>query len=402
MTNTGTLTLTSASGTRTFDFSMRNNLVFGHIVESDTTATLSGTVFAQSNPSVFGGGSYAFGWVGDSTNPAGRAAAVGTFCSSSNSKLTFLQSDIDVNDAIDSSLSGTGSYSAPDANGRSTTGATPWSFSDGSSMDLTFYVIDNTEAFVVTTGGTTSSGAPLPIMAGLMTGVPGAACPQQSGSFNNGSFADSVFTAKGRPSGAVATQIGMVNNVNPGAGTLTVTVDQNQGEAASFVSGQAATYSVSGAGRGIVTTTNGKGQQSQTIFYLDGYGEAYSIGGGTGTFFGMAAPPGAQPMPVSGDYASGGDFVPPAAEAFGSAKAATLPTTVIALDATALTFTDHATGGSTGTYKLDASNARRGTATLNNNTTFGDTSIVFYVFGGHRILVMGLSSNTPSLLDLRR
>jgi hypothetical protein len=400
--NTGTLTLTNSGTTRTFNFSMRSNLAFGHIVETDATATLAGSIQAQTSPSVFGGGSYAFGLVGDSTSPASRVAAVGTLCSNSNFDLTFLQADIDVNDAIDSSLSGTGSYSAPDADGRSTTGAAPWSFSDGSSMDLTLYVVDNTQAFAVVTGGKTSSGAPLPLIAGEMTGVPGAACPQQSGSFNNSSLATSIFIAKGEPSGTIAAQAGLVTNVNPAAGTLTFTLDENQGGTSGFISGQAATYSISGAGRGMVTTTNGKGQQNQSILYLDGNGNAYLIGGAPGTFFGTVLAQGGQTTPVTGDYASGALFIPPADEAFGSSKPATLPATEISVDDTALSFTDQATGGSSGNYTLDSNNPGRGTATLNNNATFGDTSIVFYVVGGHRILVMGLTSATPSLLDLRR
>jgi hypothetical protein len=403
VTNTGTLTLTDSSATHTFNFSMRGNLAFGHIAETDGMATLAGSIQAQTTPSSFSGGSYAFGFVGDFVNEMGRVAAVGSLCSSASFNLTFLQADINSDGTIASALSGTGGFSAPDANGRSTTGSTPWSFSDGSSMDLTLYVVDNTRAFAVVTGGKTPTAAGLPRMTGQITGAPGAACPQQAGLFTNASLTTSVFAAKGvLAGGTIATEVGIITSVNSAAGTLTVTSDQNVGGTSKLNSGQVATYAISGAGRGTATTANGQGQQTQSILYPDGTGNVYFIAGSIGTVFGVAQSQGAVTTPVTGDYASGGDFIPPADDAFGTAKLATLPSTEISVDDTALTFTDLATGGSSGSYKLDANNPSRGTATLNNNTTFGDTSVVFYVVGGHRIFVMGLTTATPSLVDLRR
>jgi hypothetical protein len=403
VTNTGTLTLTDSSATHTFNFSMRGNLAFGHIAEADGMATLAGSIQTQTTPSSFSGGSYAFGLVGDFVNEMGRVAAVGSFCSNASFNLTFLQADIDSDDTIASALSGTGAFSAPDSNGRSTSGSTPWSFSDGSSMDLTLYVVDNTRAFAIVTGGKTPTEAALPRMSGEITGAPGAACPQQTGAFNNTSLTTSVFAAKGvLGGGTVAAEVGIITNVDAAAGTLTVTSDQNVGGTSKLIPGQAATYAISSSGRGTATSTNAQGQQTQSVLYLDGTINIYFITNVQGVVFGVAQSQGGQTTPVTGDYASGGDVVPPTDDAFGVAKPATLPVTEIAVDSTALTFTDHATGGSSGSYKLDPNNPGRGTVTLNNNTTFGDTSIVFYTVGGHRNFVMGLTTATPSLVDLRR
>lgn len=393
--NTGSLTLTDSSATHTFNFSMRGNLAFGHIAETDGMATLAGNIQAQTTPSSFSGGSYAFGLVGDTVNLQSREAAVGAFCSDANFSLTYLQADIDSNGTLASALSGTGGFSAPDSSGRSTTGSTPWKFSDGSSLNLLLYVVDDTRVFAVSTD--------FPRMTGEITGAPGAACPQQTGAFSNNSLGTSVFAAKGvLAGGTIAAEVGIITNVNPAAGTLTVTSDQNVGGTSKFIPGQAATYSISAAGRGALTTTNGQGQQTQSILYPDGNGNVYFITDTPGVVFGVAQSQGGVTTPVTGDYASGGDMVPPADYALGAAKLATLPVTEIAVDSTALTFTDHATGGSSGSYKLDANNPGRGTATLNNNATFGDTSIVFYTVGGHRNFVMGLTTATPSLVDLRR
>lgn len=395
VTNTGTLTLTDSSATHTFNFSMRGNLAFGHIAETDGMATLAGSIQTQTTPSSFSGGSYAFGLAGDTVNIESREAAVGALCSDANFNLTYLQADIDSNGTLASALSGTGGFSAPDPNGRSTTGSTPWKFSDGSSLDLLLYVVDNTRVFAVSTD--------FPRMTGEITGAPGAACPQQAGLFNNSSLTTSVFAAKGvLAGGTIAAEVGIITNVNPAAGTLTVTSDQNVGGTSKLTSGQAATYAISSAGRGTVTSTNGQGQQTQTILYPDAIGNVYFITNTQGVVFGVAQSQGGQTTPVTGDYASGGDIIPPADYAFGAAKLATLPVTEVAVDSTALTFSDHATGGSSGSYKLDASNPGRGTATLNNNATFGDTSIVFYTVGGHRNFVMGLTTATPPLVDLRR
>jgi len=143
------------------------------------------------------------------------------------------------------------------------------------------------------------------------------------------------------------------------------TSDLNSNGTSSLKTDPAATYSISGAGRGTVTSTNSQGQQSQTILYLDGLGNAYVLG-----------------LPAtSSDEAT----------SFGVATSQA---------ATALSFTDRASGGSSGNYTADTSNPGRYTATMNNSVTFGDTSIVFYVIDGHKIVAMDLTTAIPSLVDL--
>jgi hypothetical protein len=378
-----------------------SDLASGEIIETDTNwGPGAGELELQTTPPTFGAGSYAFGLVGSSE------VMVGTFCSNSNSSLTFLQADTQgALGTSDFSSSGTGGYSTLDSYGRFTTATTPFSLSDGTSADLTFYAVANGKVFAIVTGGNDSVGSPLPPMAGEGTGQPGSACPQQAGSFSNSSLSTSVFNAEGSPATAYSpAEVGLVNNINPSAGTLAVTADLNINGTSSIISDMSAPFSISGAGRGTVTITNSQGQQSQTIFYLDGLGNAYLItelvAGQSYPSFGLATSQGTNAVPVTGTYASGEELIPLAY--FISAGFTPLPATQVSLDATAQTLTDETTGGSSGSYMPDTNNPGRYTATLNNTVTFGDTSIVFYVVGANKIVAMGLTSNPPSLVDLLR
>jgi hypothetical protein len=138
-----------------------------------------------------------------------------------------------------------------------------------------------------------------------------------------------------------------------------------------------------------------------TIFYPDGLGSAYLIGAlETYIAYGFATAQGTSTAPVTDTYASGQGYILPVTFS-SSGTYSTIPATQIALDATALTLTDQTTGGSSGTYAPDTSNPGRYTATLDNAVTFGDTGIVFYVVDANKIVAMGLTSGTPSLVDLQ-
>ncbi len=401
--NTGTLTLVTPGITRIFNFAMRgSDLLAGDLTEANAAALgapLAGAIEQQTPEAPFTG-NYAFGLVGQSLGP--RVAAIGSFCSDANFSLTFLQADTDVSDTLAPALTGTGAYSPPDSRGRSSTGAGGWSLSNGSSLDVTFYVVNSSKAFAIVFGGRTASGATLPAMAGEITGQAGSACPQLTGSFNNSSLANSVFSAKGLVSGTVGAEVGMMNHVNPTSGALTVTSDANRNGTPHFSSDTGATYLVSQTGRATLTSTNTDGQRTQSILYLDGIGNAYLILGQPGTFFGIATPQGTTAAPMTGTYSSGEEFIPPVTTVSGLPNGGILPATEVSLNATAQTLTDLSAGGSSDTYTLGTSFPGRGTATLSNSNTFGDTSIVFYVVSGNQLVTMGLTSATPSIVELRR
>jgi hypothetical protein len=77
--------------------------------------------------------------------------------------------------------------------------------------------------------------------------------------------------------------------------------------------------------------------------------------------------------------------------------------TEVAIDNKTLTFADLNPNGSvsTGAYVLDATSGR-GTATLNNPTTFGDTSVVFYIIGPRYVATLPTTAKAPLVGQLFR
>jgi hypothetical protein len=410
--NTGTITFTSGDTVfsgfgfpTTFSFAMRgSDLATGRIIETGfagpapTYGELAiGEIELQSNPPAFGPGSYAFGLF---SQPGVGGAWIGSFCSDSNSNLTFLQAD-EANPGAEGtnfttfSSSGTGGYSSLDSYGRFTNDATPFTLSDGDVVVIAFYAVRSGKAFASSLYGGSQIYYAGP-MVGQVTGQPGSTCPQQAGSFSNNSLTASVYTLKGS-----AAQVGLVENINPSAGTLNIIADQNSAGTASTVSISSASYSISSAGRGSFNLTDSYGNVTPTIFYPDGLGNAYLIGAlETYIAYGFATAQGTSTAPVTDTYASGQGYILPVTFS-SSGTYSTIPATEIALDATALTLTDQTAGGSSGTYAPDTSNPGRYTATLDNAVTFGDTSIVFYVVDANKIVAMGLTSATPALVDLQ-
>jgi hypothetical protein len=409
--NTGTITFTSGDTVfsgfgfpTTFSFAMRgSDLATGRIIETVPGPEMfsevpAGEIELQTTPPVFAPGSYAFGLF---SQLGVGGAWIGSLCSDSNSNLTFLQAD-EANPGAEYinfttfSPSGTGGYSSLDSYGRFTNEATPFTLSDGDVAVIAFYAVTSGKAFATSLYGGSQIYYAGP-MVGQVTGQPGSTCPQQAGSFSNNSLTASVYTLKGN----VTAQVGLVESINPSAGTLDIIADQNFDGTASAVSISSVSYSISSAGRGSINLTDPSGEATPTIFYPDGLGNAYLIGAlETYIAYGFATAQGTSTAPVTDTYASGQGYILPVTFS-SSGTYSTIPATQIALDATALTLTDQTAGGSSGTYAPDTSNPGRYTATLNNAVTFGDTSIVFYVVDANNIVAMGLTSATPALVDLQ-
>jgi len=387
--NTGSLTFAAGGTTRTLNFAMRADGTQGFVVESDSSGfNGTGQIQVQTAPSTPLDGSYAFGLEGGT--PTSFFTVAGAACTDSSGAVTFLQADVGITGIAILTLTGAssnaGTLSAPDANGRVTT-TSPFNYSNGTTVDSTFYNIDGSKAFQLNIGGSYPNGtggtAPIPVQAGFVTGKPGVNCLPlgQGGSFTNSSVSNSVFSAQGiaaTSTGALSAGgfVGVVYNFNATAGTATLTDDQLvSGAGAQGHTAKPVTYSVSTVGRLSLTATNNAGQTSTSFAYLDGIGNAYLIVGsknGEGIAFGIVAPQTAV-TPAVATYAFGSPIGPPS-----TVPLSLLPVTEVSITGT--TIADQASGGSSGSYTCDT--VGRCTApSLSSNVTFGDTSIVFYVGG---------------------
>ena len=130
------------------------------------------------------------------------------------------------------------------------------------------------------------------------------------------------------------------------------------------------------------TDPNTKKMASGT-FYLDGGGTGYLVAAGVAIPYGFVQPVVA-PGPPGGVFG----FAP------FNFPAGLLNATSVTIHGGNLT--DNSAGGSTGPFSCcDALD--RGTATLNNASTFGDTQVVFYEEATDQIYVMGATSATPTI-----
>ena len=386
---TGTLSFTAGGVGRAVNFAMRTQKDNGIIVEADTTGvTGSGGIQIQPPPDRFVG-SFAFGLDGVDSSAQPYAIVGCFFAGGTNAgENTFgnMQADLDDN-GVNSPMSGlrsTVSYSGPDQNGRVT--PTPLFFTNRQTLSLTFYMVGSAThlgAYAIESSDISTSPQ---VLVGVLTGAVGC-----GSGFNNASLSNSVFSARGTHAGVVSASVGVVNNVNPTAGTASVTYDTNSGGTHGSFSSVAATYGVSWGGRGLLSYADPMtGTNTQLVLYLDGNGRAYSITLGANVGIGVFEAQEAGPLSnqsIGGTYAWGNEF------GTQSAGTPTLPVAEVTIDNAALTFS--AAGGSSGgPYAIDSATGR-GTVTLNNATTFDDTSIVFYPKGADDILVLQATSATP-------
>ncbi len=394
----GTRTLSfnyaGAAGTvnKAFNFAMRTHKPSGHLVEKDATGvTASGGIILQTDPQPANNfrGSFAFGLDGvdSSGNPL---AVVGETCTSVVSgqpQIIYAQLNVDDNGVlVTPTLTNTPTYAPPDSNGRIT--LTPMTFSTGPTINLTLYVIDKADEVAIET-----SPNPSQVLGGLLGGQPNACIPQgNGGAFSNASLGNVVFSVGAQQSGLSAAIAGVVNNVDSAVNqaTANITYDSNVAGTLKSASNVAATFSISSGGRGtfhFIDPNNGK--SSDSIFYVDGFGDALYVSLGGIAQVGVADAQVTGPFnnqSIGGIYAFGSPFV----------GAASLGVAEVNIDNTALTFTDENPSGSSGTYAVDASGNGRGTATLNNSTTFGDTNLIFYIKGPNNIIVMQKTSAAPT------
>jgi hypothetical protein len=311
--NRGTMTLTnSLPGSVTYALSVGSFnagvAVKGRLIEFDdnngATLTRGSGVMRLQDPTAFTlasiKGSYGFGLSGQD-NGGGRLASAGIFSADGAGNITSGTEDSNDAGTVHNNVAFTGTYLAPDANGRATGSVTYTS----PSTSFSLYVVSASEAFLMTTDLESTSG----LQSGDM--LLQASTPYSKSSLN----ANSVFYEVGVNSASPMTQsdvrIGLFTA--NGNGGLTIVSDENDGGTITTdktASGLA--YSVAANGR--VTITGGAG--TPPILYLVDSNKAFLLGGDASVGFGFLEPQSGEPFglfSLSGTFFSG--VAPPAVTA---------------------------------------------------------------------------------------
>jgi len=299
-------------------------------------------------------GSYAFGFLG--ADPQGnRHAFAGVFGADGSGNFTNGVLDSDGVSGITSDVAFTGTYTVSPT-GRGTTAL----FISGQTVNCSFYVVSAGELFVIE----------IDDIAGQNRQIVSGSVLQQTGSLTLDGTSIFETTAVQSLTGSFTPQdqVGLLATVptTGGAGTLTLTADENTGGTLTSPSGSG-TYSVAANGR--TTLTNSGLAASDPVLYLVSENQAFIIGTDPNVTFGfMETQSGTfTDSSLSGTY-GGGSLPPSAASPVSEVDAAT------ADGAGNLTFvTDSNTSGSiknassSGTYSVAANG--RGTVTENATTT---------------------------------
>ena len=245
-------------------------------------------------------GSYGFGLSGQDS-AGGPLASAGIFSADGAGNITSATEDSNDAGIVDNNVAFTGTYTAPDANGRATGTATYTSPPTHFSM----YVISASEAFLMTTDAESTSGL-----------QSGSALLQASTPYSNSSLnANSVFYEVGVNSASPATlsdvRIGLFTP--SGTGGLTITSDENDGgtiTANNTTNGLV--YAVAANGRAPITG----GANPLPILYLVDTNKGFLLGADKSVGLGFLEPQSGAPFslsPLSGTFFFGA--APPAVTA---------------------------------------------------------------------------------------
>jgi hypothetical protein len=374
ITNEGTITITTASGTSTYSFATQAHPapgVRGQITESGDANGVSGSGrFGFAPPGGFLSGDYVLALVGSNTG-GGRMGVIGRVtdnngnCANCPGTVGSGMGDINDNGVLTTSASISGTVGVPDSYSRSTV-----TLNVGTqTMNLAVYVISSQVGFVVDVDSVGSS----PLLAGFIgiQNSPGT----YSNSFLN---APVVFSTWGAIPGTPAssdTTLGIASGFDSGTGTLDLQSDSVAGGVASLnqtISGAA--YSVASNGRATLSYTSGANTRN-FILYLDAMNDGYMVETSNNVSFGFFEAQATGPFTessINGKFA-GGTWFPPVAASPNNSAGLALNNGII-------------TGAVTGTYSVDS--AGRGTASVN-LPIFGSKDLVFYIVGSNNFYLMG-------------
>jgi hypothetical protein len=376
--NTGTLTVTTASGTSTYSFATQPAVPpqvqsdRGRMAESGDTNGVSGTGrFVFIHPGTISG-DYVIALVGADLN-GHRMGVVGryTVSDSATGVLSGGLADINDNGTITSSAALTGSISAPDAFSRSTATMVIGS----QTFHVAIYAL-RAEAQFAMDVDPVGSGA---VLAGFVD--------QQlnAGHLGNANLGSSfVFSSWGVIPGSPEqsdTRIGVSSAAAPPSGTFNLEMDAVTGATNEVDQTVPVTYSVATTGRGTMSYTLGK--PYNYVMYLYDSNAGFTLQTDTagtvqfGFFEAQIANTAFNNTYIDGTFASAGWFNP-------------VPTSPIV--AAQYLFNNGnisastAAGALTGSYSVSASGRGSGTVSL---PILGSTNIVFYIVENDSLAVMG-------------
>jgi hypothetical protein len=376
--DTGTLTITTASGTSRYTFVTQGQPtpgVRGRMSESGDANGVSGTgKFVLLKPD-FGHftGDYMLGVVGeDSTGH--RMGIVGRFTDNEAANATGTVSggmaDVNDNGTVLASAALTGTVSPPDASSRSvatfTIGGHPHTFA--------FYILRSDAGFAIDISPP-GSGA---VLAGLVN------LQYLANEYSNANLnAPFVFSSWGATAGSPATSdtsVGVATGVD-GKGSLTFEMDRVAGASAQIDQIVPATYNIAANGRGTLSYVLG-GRTYNFVLYMDNNNDGCwlqsdAAGSVQYGWFEAQTVSSFDSTSVNGQLAGAGWFDP----------TATSPTVAAQYIFAGGNLTAATPAGAlSGTYTI--STTGRGFGTVNQGV-LGSTSVVFYIIDNGALTIMG-------------
>ena len=365
--NRGVLQVVSSYGTETFDFGVVSSLHSGHLQENDGTPVVGSGQFFQQDATAFTAaaiaGDYTFGVVGVDAGSR-RLGVIGRLTLAANGGIS--AGVADTNETTPQAGAAlTGTFSAPDANGRGTV-----TFTIGSLvLPVAYYIVDANTLYLVSSDATSST----PRIAGRMSRQTGA------GTLDATALAGpAVFSLFG------SSQVGGLPAANVSAGLVSggtggnvkVAIDSADAGAPLFHTDYPTSpYTVTANGRGTLTIGTGSGARSFVVYMSDaGNGYLLEPTSSAGNF-------GTLDRQVGGPFA---DFI--AAYYVGGTVFAT-STSPISLLPQLLFQEGSLSGNVTGNYAIDPASGRV-IATVTRNI-LGGSGLVVYIVSAQKLVVLG-------------
>ena len=270
--NLATINLTyggGLSGSDTFEAALDASDGNGHIIFYDSSNFKASGLLRKQDASAFSTakitGNYAFGLVGVNSTGGSRATMAGEFNSDGNGNIT--GGEIDFNDS--SSAPGNAPLSASTFSVASTgRGTGALTVTGQGTLDFVFYVVSATELLFMDDGSVND-----PLVVGQVL--------QQSGTFTDASLNGVSVVEDESLSGAEpSTEAGLLTF--DGAGSFTLSADQNKGGTVGTESGSGS-YSTASNGR-VTLGDNAR------VFYLIGLNHAFLVGTNSYVAFGTLTP----------------------------------------------------------------------------------------------------------------
>ncbi len=370
--NTGTLSITTASGTSNYTFSSQGLTPSdrGRLAEAGDANGVSGTGrFVFIHPGVLTG-DYVLAVAG--ANLSGdRMGLLGRFTEGATGTLSNGLGDINDAGTVLSSAALTGTVTAPDGYSRSTATVNV----GGRALTFAFYVLRPEAAFAMDID---------PAGAGaLLTGFVDEQL--NAGGYSNANLGSPfVFSTWGVVPGATPmsdTRIGVSSAFNTSAGTLNLELDALVGGVASTDQTVPVTYSIANTGRGTLSYTLGATPNNYVVYLYDSNSgfmlQTDASGSGQFGFFEAQDIVPFNNALINGTFSGAAWFNP----------LSTAPTIAAQYDFADGNISATTPGGAlTGSYQVSATG--RGTSTLS-QPVFGSNGIVFYIVKSDAIAVMG-------------